>query len=185
MSIISSITQQATPDVHYRRIVGRDGITQRQTVRAGGKGAGSSNIRGNVAPPKPEDIITDDFGELVIRLPLTQGKHAVISLADFIELQSTHGTVWHAERRADRWYARAATSMKSTGKGSLVNAGRVLLGAGPGEAVRYRDGDPLNLRRSNLQRTYSGRASFAKREARLTIPTPAFLIPRVALETSP
>lgn len=175
-----TIAPTATPGVTYRRIVGCNGIARRVTSKTGARGY---NIRGNVAPPKLEDIFVDDFGELVTLLPLTQAQRAVISLADFVELQRTHGTVWNATKRRGYYYATAPLLTKDTNKATPVTAGRVILGAGPGEAVRYIDGNPLNLRRSNLRiDRHSGPASRARREDRLTIPTPAVLVPRVTLE---
>lgn len=175
-----TLTPQATPGVTYRRTVGCDGIARRFTTRPGAR-LGEQCIRGNIAPPKPEEIFVDDFGELVTLLPLTRGHRAVISLTDFVELQRTHGSVWNATKRRGYCYAMASTSRKGAGKRQSVTAGRVILGAGPGEAVGYVDGDPLNLRRSNLRHEYrGGGASIAKRETRLTIRTPAVLVPRVA-----
>lgn len=40
--------------------------------------------------------------------------------------------------------------------GNHIAVGRILLNAGPGETVRYLDGNPLNLRRENLRLVKGG-----------------------------
>ena len=56
------------------------------------------------------------------------------------------------------------TACAPKASGNHVLVARVLLDAGPGESVIYRDGNPLNLRRENLTLVESAKGSRRDRE---------------------
>lgn len=77
-------------------------------------------------------------------LPLTQGKFAMVSDADFEELNKYK---WRANKQGRGFYAiRGIWKFKQT-----VYMHRVIMGALPGQQVDHIDGNPLNNQRANLR----------------------------------
>lgn len=90
----------------------------------------------------------DQSGREIIRVPLAKAiGMAVLDAADFDQLMalglSPH---WYLNGTTTHGYVRAG--LNTRGKG--VGVARVILGVGSGRIVKYRDGDPTNLIRSNL-----------------------------------
>jgi hypothetical protein len=83
---------------------------------------------------------------MIARIPLTQGKEAVIDAAD---LPRVAALAWHADysRAARRWYA-----VHTRPDDRRLYLHRFLLGAGPDEIVSHVNGDGLDNRRANLRR---------------------------------
>lgn len=80
-------------------------------------------------------------GDIAI-VPLSQGREAIIDVAD-IPLVAPHTwTVMHVGRTS---YARRCV------KGRTILLHRVIFGAAPSVRVDHKDGDGLNCRRSNLR----------------------------------
>lgn len=76
-----------------------------------------------------------------------RGGIAIVDVTDFGELLVLAG-------KKQRWYLKGNDHGVVTcqlGNGKDVCVARVIMRAGRGEMVEYKDGDPLNLRRSNLR----------------------------------
>jgi hypothetical protein len=63
-------------------------------------------------------------------------------------------------------YVQATAPLAS---GKMISPARVLLGCGPGTRIKYKDGDPKNLRRDNLIIEHGG---YSVKEDRLFITPP-------------
>lgn len=96
-------------------------------------------------------------GSPVVEVPLASGRGAAVLDAEDFDLLVEKGVSpnmyinWNGAR--GNFCVRACAPWA----GNLVSPARVIMAAGRGEAVRYRDHDPRNLRRSNLYLD-SGRA---------------------------
>lgn len=100
---------------------------------------------------------------MAIRVPLTQGKFALVDDADYPRVA---GRKWcaHADR-SGTCYAATSVDRKQ------VVMGRFLLDAQPGEIVRYANGDSLDNRRENLSRcTRRELARSIRKAARADVP---------------
>ena len=86
---------------------------------------------------------------MIVRVPLgrSHDKFAEIEQEDFDFLIKL-GVSPNWNRLAPRDYVTASAKAAS---GSHIQIARVLLNAGPGEGIKYGDGNPLNLRRENLK----------------------------------
>ena len=94
-----------------------------------------------------------DGGELV-RVPLTRGCWAVVEPDDWRRISGRYGRVWHANvdarTGAPYAYTRVPGAARKT-SGRMIALHRAVAGAGPGETVRFRNGNPLDCRRGNLE----------------------------------
>ena len=93
---------------------------------------------------------TDPNGNAVAHVPIlsSDGKHATILTEDLRALETEGVSLrWYLNRANGREYVN--TNDPDHLGGNQVVARRIL-GARTREAVRYLDGDTLNLRRSNL-----------------------------------
>ena len=80
----------------------------------------------------------------VVEIPLSQGKVAIVDLADY---PLVSGKKWTAHNGNGRWYAfRNIPDHKGT---ELMH--RVIMGAKKGEQIDHQDCDGLNNRRANLR----------------------------------
>jgi hypothetical protein len=88
-------------------------------------------------------------GKTIVRVPLgrSHDKFAEIEQDDF-DFLTKLGVSPNWNRLAPRDYVTASAR---TASGSHIQIARVLLNAGPGEGIKYGDGNPLNLRRENLK----------------------------------
>ncbi len=95
----------------------------------------------------PEKFFMEGYGE-VYRVPLTQGKYAIIDIEDY-EKVSAHK--WSAcyEKGNQSFYAR--TNIKVGEKIIIERLHRLILSAKKGEIVDHINGDTLDNRRCNLR----------------------------------
>lgn len=112
----------------------------------------SSSGTDNMPTPENDhpDISFDaEHGEYVT-VPVNRGKHtAKISPEDYGRLKAAG---W-----LERWYVNSNGTGSSYVRSDIANRpeskttiARLILGAGPGDVVRYRRNDRLDLRRSNI-----------------------------------
>ncbi len=90
-----------------------------------------------------------DNGSVLIRVPLKGSK----GLKGYAEINKDDWDFLGKLGASTAWNLSAYGTViagAARAPGRNVRIGRVLLDAGPGQIVRYRDGNPLNLRRSNL-----------------------------------
>ncbi|MFA9479225.1 hypothetical protein ACERK3_13115 [Phycisphaerales bacterium AB-hyl4] len=106
-------------------------------------------------PPKsgPAYEAIDHDGAKVMKVPLSDGIHeAKLWPQDYRRLAAMNMTTGWCYNAAGpgHQYVRIADSQQRFGPGELVTAARIIVDAGKGERVKYRDGNRLNLRRENL-----------------------------------
>lgn len=94
-----------------------------------------------------------------------KGKHAIIDADDWIAVSAQFGPAWGANWNGARSsfqvcraHRKVATAAGQKGPHPKANLARIITGAPRGKVVLYRDGNPLNLRRSNLEVTTSAEA---------------------------
>lgn len=80
------------------------------------------------------------------RIPLTQGKVAIVDNADFERLSQWK---WHAREAPRTWYA--VRSPWKQGKGTTIYMHRVIMNALPGQTTDHRNLDGLDNRHINLR----------------------------------
>lgn len=90
----------------------------------------------------------DQTGRGIVRVPLAKNMGtAVLDAADFDRLMalglSPH---WYLNGTTTHRYVRVGLDTR----GNSVGVARLIVGLGSGRIVRYRDGDPTNLRQANL-----------------------------------
>lgn len=104
--------------------------------------------------PRPIEVLKEDIEIAVVPLGKDgQHGHAFINLEDYRWLMKAGSSGnWS---KLSRGYV-VAPSRKVDGNNVIV--ARVLLRLGEREFVSYKDGDPTNLRRSNLETAPYGRA---------------------------
>jgi hypothetical protein len=105
---------------------------------------------------KPKRLPTyslDEDGQPIAVVPLARGGSATIDAHDLEELLQRGITLnWTLNLSGgDYAYVRAQTP------NNLVSVARLVTGAGPGNAVKYRNGERRDLRRRNLYVTSGGR----------------------------
>jgi hypothetical protein len=97
-------------------------------------------------------------GRDAVRVELTNapGRHAILDADDFAALVARgYSRSWYLNQSGTgQTYVRLSCS-KWLGYNETV--ARLIVSAGNGQVVKYRDGDPLNLRRGNLT-VHRGRA---------------------------
>jgi hypothetical protein len=109
------------------------------------------------APKRPVRFAMDRDGTPIAKVTLAGGEVAVIDGPDFDQLMrlgvSPNWTLNQAG--TGHAYVRAYAPRR---RGSLVTIARLLMRPGRNQRVQYADGDPLNLRRSNLFLGHQGGA---------------------------
>lgn len=104
-----------------------------------------------ITPKRPVEIRRDPSGELVVLVPLTRGRTAVTTLAAYVrllELGVSANWVMNDDGNG-RIYVRCHRSADLGG--NLLMVSRLICAPTErGLAIRYRDGDRLNLRPTNL-----------------------------------
>lgn len=93
---------------------------------------------------------TDPDGRAVVGVRLSnRSKVAWLYLTDYLRITAEYGTpVWNASGNgSDRLYVRFRAPKQS---GIRLNVARLVAGEWEKTGVRYRDGDRLNLRNTNL-----------------------------------
>ena len=98
--------------------------------------------------PQQEIIVSTlrDF-----RIPLTQGKYALVSEQDYAELSEYK---WHLHRkknRGDKHYFRACRMEIRDGRRTVIPMHRQIMGFPGGKVVDHINGDSLDNRRENLR----------------------------------
>ena len=89
-------------------------------------------------------------GTAVVHIPMSnaRGTYATFDAADYDRLRTLYPGAWRLnDNGSGKLYVRAVTPRTL---GMNVNLAWEALQPGPGRIVRYRDGNRLNLRRSNL-----------------------------------
>ncbi len=99
-------------------------------------------------------LSTDPDGTPIITVPLTNGYAATLRLEDWEQISSLYGENWQANSDGKgRVYASAYRNpdadLTDPRIGPIAMA-RAIVEAKPGEIVRYRDGNTMNLRLTNL-----------------------------------
>lgn len=110
--------------------------------------SGPHSLREPLNTPKPTEAVVN--GERVVRVPIKDhaGLFAVVDAASFNALPEA--------ARTGRWYlnANGRFYVKFTGQGGRPSSvARAVAKPRTGQVVTFRDGDHLNLRRSNLRVT--------------------------------
>lgn len=102
---------------------------------------------------RPIEVLKDKDGKTFVRVPCGPRAecHAEIEFRDWENLLSLGytGNLGFFELRRNG--KRYATLSDSKSKGGVVLAARIIADAKPGQRVHFVDGNPLNLRRSNLE----------------------------------
>lgn len=117
--------------------------------------------------PVPVTYTCDPNGVEVAHVPLADGQTATLDKADHDAMRAAG---W-----SDRWclvsdggphlaYVRVA---QNNATGNLVTVARIIMEAGRGQVVRYRDRDRTNLRRANL---YVAQGAAKRCDAALAVP---------------
>lgn len=88
-------------------------------------------------------------------IPLTQGREAVIDVAD---LALVAGRNWYAARHCNTFYATSHQN-RPAGYSAALKMHRLILQAQTGDIIDHRDGDGLNNRRENLRLATSAQNS--------------------------
>lgn len=97
---------------------------------------------------KHREALPLDVNDTTIRkIPLTQGKVAIVDAADYDWLMQWH---WCAYKSKRTWYAHRASANK-LGKSTTINMHRLIMNAPDDMQVDHIDGDGLNNARSNLR----------------------------------
>lgn len=105
-------------------------------------------------PKRLPTYTRDTDGHPIAVVPLARGGSATIDaqdLEDLLQRGLTLNWTFNLSGGGDYAYVRAQTP------DNLVSIGRMVTGARPGEAVKYRNGDRRDLRRRNLYVTNGGR----------------------------
>lgn len=108
-------------------------------------------------PYQPKRLPTytrDADGNPIAVVPLARGGDAIVDahvLEDLLQRGFTLNWTFNLSGGGDYAYVRAKTP------DNLVSISRLVTGARPGEAVRYRNGDRRDLRSRNLYVTNGGR----------------------------
>ncbi|TKW66951.1 MAG: hypothetical protein DI616_07695 [Paracoccus denitrificans] len=104
--------------------------------------------------------LTLEGGVIIAHVPLKDTRRhgayvwAQIGLAEWLDLiENGADGAWflnYAGKHDKRGYVRTSPPLASQGAATLVTVGRLVAGAGKGRVVRFKDRNPLNLRRGNL-----------------------------------
>lgn len=92
------------------------------------------------------EVITGPAGTQIVRVPLARiGEHAMVDYDDYVALiKSGVSLAWFASAGKTRRYVCVKRDHR------VVPIARLIVGAGKGQVVGYRDGNPMNLQRANL-----------------------------------
>ena len=117
-------------------------------------------------PRRPIYRTTDDrSGDPIVCVPLPDGtREAVCDAADYDAL-AARGLVsgWTYNSAGRRGYGHGYVRCRCTRLGrSLETVARLIVDVGSGYMIRYRDGNPLNLRRHNLRHVSRSRRKRGK-----------------------
>ncbi len=96
-------------------------------------------------------------GSPIVEVPLAHGRGTAVIDAEDFDLLMEKGVSPNMYINWDGARAHFCVRACAPWADNLVSPARVIMAAGRGEAVRYRDHDPLNMRRDNLYLD-SGRA---------------------------
>lgn len=83
------------------------------------------------------------------RIPLTQGKYAIVDDEDFARLRGFKWCAVKSAQKEPRYYAVYGRRVK--GKTRMIRMHRVIMGAKPGQFVDHVNRDSLDNRRCNLR----------------------------------
>ena len=110
-------------------------------------------------PKKTEARLVDGGRSVMVALHGTRGrgKWMVLDARDWHSIKSTIGDVWllNWDGRGNAYVRRSAHAIganaRQPGSQPTATLARIIMDAGRGQVVVYRDANPLNLRRSNLE----------------------------------
>ncbi|ROO26779.1 hypothetical protein [Salinisphaera orenii] len=103
-------------------------------------------------------------GTRVLFVPLTKGHEAIVEPADWHRIARQYGSRWCAAVANGYVYARKAVTFPD-GTLSMASMSRLIMDARPDERVLTDNGNPLDLRRSNLHRKrFRGATADRRRE---------------------
>jgi hypothetical protein len=94
------------------------------------------------------------------QIPLSRGLFAIVDDEDFEVLSKWK---WHAQPQGNGDRFRAKRTARIDGRNVTVRMHREIMGAGPGEEVDHRNGNPLDNRRENLRLCSHARNSLNRR----------------------
>lgn len=104
------------------------------------------------------------LGTRVYFIPLTKGHEAAVEPADWHRIAAQYGTRWTAAIACGYVYARKAVTF-ADGTIRLASLARVIMDARPDERVRTGNGNPLDMRRSNLSKhRFGGKVAKHRRQ---------------------
>lgn len=103
------------------------------------------------APKRAPAFTTDHNGEPIVHVPLATGETATLDRGDWDRLAASGVSPnWTCNPNGHgASYVRVGDASL---RGKLAIISRRIMDAQPGEMIRYRDGNRLNLRRANLKR---------------------------------
>lgn len=99
--------------------------------------------------PMQLQFTTPDSDPQTIRIPLTQGKFALIDAAD---LPLVEGYTWYAQQNRGTWYAATTTPIVPRKQRKHLSMHRLILGLDTGDPeVDHKNWNGLDNRRANLR----------------------------------
>lgn len=134
-------------------------------------------------------LIVENAGTVILRVPMKDCRRpgalvwAEIELAawlDLIENGADGAWFWNYSGQGKGYVMTCPPMQRAPGVPTQVTLGRLVAGAGKGRIVRFRDRNPLNLRRSNLfivgnPATVEGPVKGPKHDARTVVADSAAL----------
>lgn len=94
------------------------------------------------------------------KIPLTQGKFALVDDADYVKLSKFK---WSARKAPDTFYATRAARV-GPGRQKIVRMHQVILRLRDGDLPDHKDGNGLNNQRHNLRRSDKHTNTFNRRK---------------------
>lgn len=120
----------------------------------------AARVRSTAGDQRRRIKLVQEGDGIIARVPLKDPRRngayvwAEVGLAEWFDLiENGADGAWCLNYAGDhdkRGYVRTTPPMVSRGGTTLVPVGRLIAGAGKGRIVRFKDRNPLNLRRSNL-----------------------------------
>lgn len=159
-----------------------DLLDQRQTQHLAG-GAAARVLRTAGEQRQRIRLTVENAGTVILRVPMGDPKRpgatvwAEIELAawlDLIENGADGAWFWNLSGKGNGYVRTCPPMQGATNAPTLVTVGRLVAGAGKGRIVRFRDRNPLNLRRDNIfivgnPSTCEGPVKGPKHDARATV----------------
>lgn len=100
--------------------------------------------------PSEAEVYTDPQGNRIVRVGVAPGLFAEADEADWLRVRRDFGEQWGLSSATGRSSHRYVVVLRERGRDGTVAVARAILCAEARQHVTYRDGNQLNLRRSNL-----------------------------------